>query len=97
VQRRARLAILGPSTSSLQRWALLRESGSDRLEKQPTDLRQSTSYFGDRTLQGFTAMKWFFILLIHCAFMGTIKATVVADVLIEGLPTGSFPLAYCIE
>jgi hypothetical protein len=34
----------------------------------------------------FTAMKWFFILLVNCAFMGTIKATVVADVLIEGLP-----------
>jgi hypothetical protein len=34
----------------------------------------------------FTAMKWFFILLINCAFMGTIKASVVADVLIEGLP-----------
>ena len=33
-----------------------------------------------------TAMKWLFILLIDCAFMGTIKATVVADVLIEGLP-----------
>jgi hypothetical protein len=31
-------------------WALLRQSGSDRLEKQPTDLRQNTSYFGDRTL-----------------------------------------------
>src|ERR1700693_2898067 len=27
-----------------------RQSGSDRLEKQPTDLRQNTSYFGDRTL-----------------------------------------------
>jgi hypothetical protein len=34
----------------------------------------------------FTAMKWFFILLSHCALLGTIKATVVADVLIEGLP-----------
>ena len=30
--------------------ALLRQSGSDRLEKQPADLRQNTSYFGDRTL-----------------------------------------------
>ncbi len=27
-----------------------RQSGSDRLAKQPTDLRQSTCYFGDRTL-----------------------------------------------
>jgi hypothetical protein len=26
-----------------------RQSGSDRLEKQPTDLRQDASYFGDRT------------------------------------------------
>src|SRR5580704_8003989 len=38
------------STRMTQRWALLRQSGSDRLEKQPTDLRQNTSYFGDRTL-----------------------------------------------
>jgi hypothetical protein len=30
---------------------LYRQSGSDRLEKQPTDLRQNTSYFGDRTLE----------------------------------------------
>jgi hypothetical protein len=27
-----------------------RQSGSDRLEKQPTDLRRKTRYFGDRTL-----------------------------------------------
>jgi hypothetical protein len=33
-------------------WALYRQSGSDRLEKQTTDLRQNTSYFGDRTLAG---------------------------------------------
>jgi hypothetical protein len=38
------------STRMTQIWALLRQSGSDRLEKQPTDLRQNTSYFGDRTL-----------------------------------------------
>ena len=32
-----------------QIWALCyRQSGSDRLEKQPTDLRQYTCYFGDR-------------------------------------------------
>ncbi len=36
------------STRITQIWALL-----SRLEKQPTDLRQNTSYFGDRTL-GFT-------------------------------------------
>jgi len=40
-----------------------RQSGSDRLEKQPTDLaaaRQSTSYFGDRTLvcQNGLLMNW---------------------------------------
>ena len=29
--------------------AFLRQSGSDRLEKQPTDLRQNASYFGNRT------------------------------------------------
>jgi hypothetical protein len=34
-----------------QIWALsYRQSGSDRLEKQPTDFRQYTFYFGDRTL-----------------------------------------------
>src|SRR5215467_10623605 len=27
-----------------------RQSGSDRLEKQPTDLRRKACYFGDRTL-----------------------------------------------
>jgi hypothetical protein len=27
-----------------------RQSGSDRFEKQPTDLRRKTCYFGDRTL-----------------------------------------------
>src|ERR1700681_1292841 len=37
-------------------------------------------------IRQLTPIKWFFILLINCAFMGTIKATVVADVLIEGLP-----------
>jgi hypothetical protein len=34
-----------------QIWVLYRQSGSDRLEKQPTDLRQYTCYFGDRTLE----------------------------------------------
>ena len=38
------------STRMTKIWAL-RQSGSDRLEKQPTDLRQNTSYFGDRTLE----------------------------------------------
>ena len=38
------------STRMTQIWALLRPSGSNRLEKQPTDRRQYTSYFGDRTL-----------------------------------------------
>src|ERR1700720_2172418 len=35
------------STRMTQIWAL-----RSRLEKQPTDLRQNTSYFGDRTLVG---------------------------------------------
>jgi hypothetical protein len=35
------------STRMTQIWAL-----RSRLEKQPTDLRQNTSYFGDRTLRG---------------------------------------------
>ena len=41
------------STRMTQIWALYRQSGSDRLKKQPTDLaaaRQYTSYFGDRIL-----------------------------------------------
>src|SRR5271168_3023477 len=38
------------STRMTQIWVLYRQSGSDRLEKQPTDLRQYTCYFGDRTL-----------------------------------------------
>jgi hypothetical protein len=38
------------STQMIQIWALYRQSGSDRLEKRPTDLRQNTCYFGDRTL-----------------------------------------------
>ena len=40
----------GGSTRMTQIWVLYRQSGSDRLEKQPTDLRQYTCYFGDRTL-----------------------------------------------
>src|SRR6202140_2444536 len=44
------------STRMTQIWALLRQSGSDRLEKQPTDLRQNSSYFGDRTLGSFTLL-----------------------------------------
>ena len=39
------------STRMTQIWALYRQSGSDRLEKQPTDLRQKACYFGDRTLE----------------------------------------------
>jgi hypothetical protein len=38
------------STRMTQIWAL-----RSRLEKQPTDLRQNTSYFGDRTLALFPA------------------------------------------
>ena len=41
------------STRMTQIWVLYRQSGSDSLEKQPTDLaaaRQYTWYFGDRTL-----------------------------------------------
>ena len=41
------------STRMIQIWTL-----RSRLEKQPTDLRQTTSYFGDRTL-GSTPL-WFF-------------------------------------
>jgi hypothetical protein len=39
------------STRMTKIWALrYRQSGSDRLEKQPTDLRQKACYFGDRTV-----------------------------------------------
>jgi hypothetical protein len=38
------------STRMTQIWAL-----RSRLEKQPTDLRQNTSYFGDRTLELYAA------------------------------------------
>ena len=31
-------------------------------------------------------MKWFLILFISFAFIDTIKATVIADMIIEGLP-----------
>jgi hypothetical protein len=39
------------STRMTQIWVLYRQSGSDRLEKHPTDLRQYTCCFGDRTLE----------------------------------------------
>ena len=42
-----------------QIWVLYRQSGSDRLEKQPTDLRQCTCYFGDRTLDAaYSLARW---------------------------------------
>jgi hypothetical protein len=47
------------STRMTQIWAFLRQSGSDRPEKQPTDLRQNTSYFGDRTLVRVSELRWF--------------------------------------
>jgi hypothetical protein len=36
-----------------------RQSGSDRLEKQPTDLRRKTCYFGDRTLETGHLLEFF--------------------------------------
>ena len=44
------------STRITQIWAL-----RSRLEKPPTDLRQNTSYFGDRTLEDKEAL---FLLLV---------------------------------
>ena len=38
------------STRMTQIWALYRQSGSDRLEKQPTDLRRRHHYMRDGTL-----------------------------------------------
>lgn len=39
----------------------------------------------------FIAMKWFLILLISFAFICSIKATVFADVIVEGLPIKVLP------
>ena len=39
------------STRMIQIWALYRQSGSDRLEKQPTDLRRHHHYMRDGTLE----------------------------------------------
>src|SRR6202023_2377534 len=50
------------STRMTKIWALLRQSGSDRLEKQPTELRQNTSYFGDRTLASQNRISLFFVI-----------------------------------
>jgi hypothetical protein len=41
-----------------QIWALYRQSGSDRLEKQPTDLRRRHYYMRDGTL-GFKKLRMF--------------------------------------
>ena len=38
------------STRMTRIWALLRQSGSDRLEKQPTDLRRPHHYMRDGAL-----------------------------------------------
>src|SRR6202790_4861912 len=53
------------STRMTKIWVLLRQSGSDRLEKQPTDLRQNTSYFGDRTLACIARQSLLLYLAIH--------------------------------
>src|SRR5271165_3952852 len=45
------------STRMTQIWALYRQSGSDRLEKQPTDLRRRHYYMRDGTLAGRTASR----------------------------------------
>src|SRR5260370_31503559 len=44
------------STRMTQIWALYRQSGSDRLEKQPTDLRRRHHYMRDGTLVQVRAM-----------------------------------------
>jgi hypothetical protein len=48
----------GGSTRMTQIWALYRQSGSDRLEKQPTDLRRRHYYMRDGTL-GFKKLRMF--------------------------------------
>ena len=53
------------STRMTRIWALYHQSGSDRLEKQPTDLRQNTPYFGDRTLASILI----FVLTFGCVEM----------------------------
>src|SRR5208282_4715609 len=42
----------------IQIWALHRQSGSDRLEKQPTDLRRHHHYMRDGTLEVITVRTW---------------------------------------
>src|SRR5260370_1183873 len=55
----------------IQIWALDCQSGSDRLEKRPTDLRQNICYFGDtrdRTLLKQLPIVGFFVLLVQIGF-----------------------------
>jgi len=58
-----------------QIWVLYRQSGSDRLEKQPADLRRYTCYFGDRTLRALNAAAWFY----RTPFYRTAKALLVRN------------------
>ena len=44
------------------------------------------NYSGPAMFERFTAMKCFLILLISFAFICAIKATIIADMIIEGLP-----------
>src|SRR5271168_3321189 len=61
------------STRMTQIWVLYRQSGSDRLEKQPTDLRQYTCYFGDRTLDS-CSMKLSILLISAFSLAATIRS-----------------------
>ena len=45
------------STRMIQIWALYRQSGSDRLEKQPTDLRRRHHYMRDGALAHQSRMR----------------------------------------
>jgi hypothetical protein len=78
------------STRMIQIWALYRQSGSDRLEKQPTDLRQTTSYFGDRTLEPSA--------LGDEVFHSRVRSRRLARSLNQHMRTGKlYPTAACME
>src|SRR5271166_358966 len=72
---------------SIQIWALYRQSGSDRLEKQPTDLRRHHHYMRDGTLGQISdpgSVRNHGILRYH--------NHTIADVVIGAVDVGCFPV-----
>src|SRR5271166_6918516 len=72
------------STRMTQIWALYRQSGSDRLEKQPTDLRRRHHYMRDGTL-GPT-------MVSRCATSDRAGARPYRAIRVEFLPAGAYPI-----